>query len=38
MHKFLRTIGFSDIQKKDLELILQEIIERPEMMKITKDS
>ena len=38
VHKFLRTIGFSDIQKKDLELILQEIIERPEMMKITKDS
>lgn len=38
MHKFLRTIGFSDIRKRDLELILQEIIDRPEMMKITKDS
>lgn len=38
MHKFLRTIGFSDIRKKDLESILQEIIEHPEMMKITKDS
>ena len=38
MHKFLRTIGFSDIRKKDLEMILQEIIDRPEMMKITKDS
>ena len=25
MHKFLRTIGFSDIQKKDLQLILQKI-------------
>ena len=38
MHKFLRAIGFSDITKKDLEMILDEVIARPEIMKITKDS
>lgn len=38
MHKFLRTIGFSDIKKKDLEMILNEIIERPDILKVTKDS
>lgn len=38
MHKFLRTIGFSNIGKKDLEMILQKITECPEMMKIAKDS
>ncbi len=38
MHKFLRAVGFSDITKKDLEIILDEVIARPEIMKITKDS
>lgn len=38
MHKFLRTVGFSDIRKKDLEIILEEIIKCPDVMKITKDS
>lgn len=38
MHKFLRAIGFSEIRKKDLQMITEEIIERPELMKITKDS
>ena len=38
MHKFLRTIGFSNIRKKDLENIIKEIIEHPEVMKVTKDS
>ena len=38
MHKFLRAVGFSNIRKKDLDIILEEIIEHPEMMKITKDS
>ena len=38
MHKFLRSIGFSNIRKKDLEIVLEEIIERPELMKITMDS
>lgn len=38
VHKFLRAVGFSNIRKKDLDIILEEIIEHPEMMKITKDS
>jgi hypothetical protein len=38
VHKFLRTVGFSDIRKKDLEIILRDIIEHPDIMKVTKDS
>lgn len=38
MHKFLRAVGFSKIRKRDLELITEEIIEHPELMKATKDS
>lgn len=38
MHKFLRAIGFSNIRKKDLDIILEEIIEHPEIMRVTKDS
>lgn len=38
MHKFLRSIGFSDMRKKDLEMVLREITEHPDMMKITRDS
>jgi len=38
VHKFLRAIGFSNIRKKDLDIILNEIIEHPEVMRITKDS
>jgi hypothetical protein len=38
MHKFLRSIGFADIRKRDLEIVLQEVIERPEIIKIAKDS
>jgi uncharacterized membrane protein len=38
VHKFLRAIGFSDIRKKDLETVLNDIIERPDLLKITKDS
>ena len=38
MHRFLKAVGFSDIQKRDLELILNEIIEHPDSMKVTKDS
>ena len=30
VHKFLRAIGFSDITKKDLEMILDEVITRPD--------
>ena len=38
VHKFLRAVGFSDIKKKDLEIIAEQIIEKPDLMKITKDS
>ena len=38
MHKFLRSIGFSDIRKNDLKMILEETIERPNTVKMTKDS
>ena len=38
MHKFLRSIGFSNITKKDLEIILEEIINQPETMRVTRDS
>lgn len=38
MHKFLRAIGFSNIRKNDLENIIKEVIEHPEVMKVTKDS
>lgn len=38
MHKFLRSIGFSNIRKKELEVILKGIVRHPEMMKVAKDS
>lgn len=38
MHKFLRAIGFSDITKKDLDILIEEIKERPGLMKVTTDS
>ena len=38
MHKFLRAIGFSDITKKDLDILIEEIKERLELMKVTTDS
>lgn len=38
VHKFLRAVGFSNIRKKDLNIILEQIIEHPDVMKITKDS
>jgi len=38
VHKFLRAIGFSDIRKKDLDYIIEEVIEHPEVMKVTRDS
>lgn len=38
MHKFLRAMGFSDITKKDLDILIEEIKERPELMKVTTDS
>lgn len=38
MHKYLRAIGFTDIRKKDLDIILEEAVEHPDVMRITKDS
>jgi hypothetical protein len=38
VHKFLRSIGFSEIRKNDLKIILEEVIERPTSVKMTKDS
>lgn len=38
MHKFLRAIGFSDFRKKDLEIVIEDIINKPEIMRVAKDS
>ena len=38
MHKFLKTIGFSNLARKDLKQLMKEIIEHPQMIKVTKDS
>lgn len=38
VHKFLRAVGFSNIRKKDMDIILEEIIEHPDVMRVTKDS
>ena len=38
MHKYLKAVGFSNIKKKDLEIIKNEIIESPDFVKVTKDS
>ena len=37
MHKFLRSIGFAEIKKADLKIILDEAIERPKRVKVTRD-
>ena len=38
MHQFLRAIGFSDITKKQLNEVIKNIIDKPEKLKVTKDS
>lgn len=38
MHKYLRAIGFSEFKKKDLEIVIKDIIDRPEIMRVTRDS
>lgn len=38
MHKFLRAIGFSNLKKKDLEILVEEVVDKPDLIKITKDS
>ena len=37
MHQFLRAIGFSDITKKQLNEVINNIIDKPEKIKVTKD-
>ena len=34
MHKYLRAVGFSDIRRKDLDMILDEVIDHPDSMKM----
>lgn len=38
MHKFLRSIGFSELKKEDLEKIFEQIINKPTVQKIATDS
>ena len=38
MHKFLSAIGFTNIGKKEFQKLLEEIVECPDIMKVTKDS
>ena len=38
MHKFLSAVGFSDIRKQDLKIILDNITEEPDHMNVCKDS
>lgn len=38
MHKFLNAVGFSNITKKELEELIHEIVDHPQMIKVTKDS
>lgn len=38
MHKFLRAIGFSNIEKQELKELFQKIVERPTVQKVAEDS
>lgn len=38
MHKFLRSIGFSDLNKKELEKIFDQILKSPTVRKVSTDS
>lgn len=38
MHKFMKSIGFTDISKKELENMIQDIIEHPQAVKAATDS
>lgn len=38
MHKFLRSIGFSELKKEELEKIFEQIIMKPTVQKIATDS
>ena len=38
MHKFLKPIGFTKIEKKELDQIIKDIIDHPQIIKVAKDS
>ena len=38
MHKFLRSIGFSDLKKDELEKLFEQIIKCPTVRKVATDS
>ncbi len=38
MHSYLRAIGFHDMNKKEIDQLINEIINNPDQLEITKDS
>ena len=38
MHSFLKSIGFSDVKRKDLEIIIREVVEHPDQIQVAVDS
>ena len=38
MHQYMKAIGFPPLKKKDLEILMEDIIENPDVMTVTKDS
>lgn len=38
MHKFLRSIGFSELKKEDLEKVFEQILKAPTVRKVSTDS
>ena len=38
LHKFLRAIGFSNLNKKELDNIIADIMEHPTVLKVAEDS
>lgn len=38
MHKFLKSIGFTEIKRKETEKILEEVVNHPDHIKVAKDS
>lgn len=38
MHKFLKSIGFTEVNRTEMENLLQDIVDHPDVIKVTKDS
>ena len=38
MHKFLRSIGFSDITQSELDQMIRDIVAYPQLIRVTRDS